>query len=230
MAASQRHSSGSTSELTWYSRFAILAGAAVLLIQSVTDRGAGPVSLIAVLLMAGGLPAFVAGLIWDARTVSGFAGVRASVVEEGGESTAGTEGAGPETDEVEVLHSNEVLEAAGPDGGPSVEAEVPAANSVEAAPPVETPAPTPVEVTTTSVPPKPQLRVRTEEIAEDNRLAQAPCVHCRLPLGAGAVVAFCPVCARPQHAACWIDNHFRCSTPGCTGRGSLEAPSLPGEE
>jgi hypothetical protein len=229
MAASQKPSSGSTSELTWYSRFAVLAGAAVLLIQSVTDRGAGPVSLIAVLLMAGGLPAFVAGLIWDARTVSGTAGARPAVVKDDDESAASTEEAGPATDEVVSLPATDALEPVEHDSEPSGETVVPAANSVEAAPPVEISVSNPVQVTTTPAP-KPQLRVRTEEIAEDNRLAQAPCVHCRLPLGAGAVVAFCPVCARPQHASCWIDNHFRCSTPGCTGRGSLEAPSLPGEE
>jgi hypothetical protein len=230
MAARQDPVSGHTSELTWYSRFAVLVGAAVLLLQSVTDRGAGPVSLIAVLLMAGGLPAFITGLIWDARTVAGTAGAQPSVVEEDSEIGVKSERAEPEIEELDALPPGDSLEGIEPDSDVSSEAEGPAATSLETAPPVETSMTAPVEVPQSPIPSKVQLRVRTEEIAEDNRLAQAPCVHCRLPLGARAVVAFCPVCERPQHAACWIDNHFRCSTPGCTGRGSLEAPSVPGEE
>lgn len=56
-----------TSELTWYSRTTVLGGCLVLVVQAVTQRGVGIVTVLAVLAVSLGLVAFVWGLIADAR-------------------------------------------------------------------------------------------------------------------------------------------------------------------
>ena len=57
-----------TNELEWYSRLAIWAGIAVLLIQSATGENPSWVTLIAVVLLAGGLGVFVVALARDRDT------------------------------------------------------------------------------------------------------------------------------------------------------------------
>jgi hypothetical protein len=49
-------------DLVWYSRFAVLVGALVLLVQSVSGRGVGFVTLLGILLLCFGFLSFVAGL------------------------------------------------------------------------------------------------------------------------------------------------------------------------
>src|SRR5205823_3264193 len=52
----------SMSDFTWYSRLAVWAGLAVLLVQSVTGRGVGIMTALAVIAPFSGLIAFLGGL------------------------------------------------------------------------------------------------------------------------------------------------------------------------
>ncbi|MDQ2741160.1 MAG: hypothetical protein M3Z66_02520 [Chloroflexota bacterium] len=49
-------------EFLWYSRFILWVGALVLLIEALTGRSSGPITVIAVLCLFGGLIAFVIAL------------------------------------------------------------------------------------------------------------------------------------------------------------------------
>lgn len=187
-----------TSEFTWYSRFAIWAGAAVILAQSVAGRGAGLMSLLAVLLMGGGLVAFLAGLAWD--TYAPASAVPAQKADETPEPHA------PTATAVTASMPQEVATVA--PHAPEPDEPAVAASAAVQAPRHDAP-----------------VRVRTEEITATSSRAGVECIRCRKPLVAGQVAAACPRCGAPQHAACWIENHFCCSTPGCAGRGSLEAPT-----
>jgi hypothetical protein len=57
------------SEFTWYSRLLVWVGAVILLVESVTGRTLGLVTVIGVLALGGGLIAFIAGLALDSRPV-----------------------------------------------------------------------------------------------------------------------------------------------------------------
>lgn len=59
--------------LLWYSRYAVWVGAIVLLLQSVTGRSIGLVSLLAVILLAGGLLLFLLTLSWDSLPLARMA-------------------------------------------------------------------------------------------------------------------------------------------------------------
>lgn len=72
-----------TSELTWYSRLAVLAGSLILVIQAVTGHGASVLTVVAVLAVSCGLVAFIAGLAGDGRRMAvGHADVQRGPVEE----------------------------------------------------------------------------------------------------------------------------------------------------
>src|SRR5881227_2046890 len=53
---------GETSPLTWYGRLGVWLGAFMLLLQSVTGRGAGVTTVVAVAALTIGLTVFLAGL------------------------------------------------------------------------------------------------------------------------------------------------------------------------
>lgn len=57
-------------DLLWYGRMAIWLGSAVLLIQAVLGRGAGPTTVIAALVVTVGLVAFIAGLALPVQRTS----------------------------------------------------------------------------------------------------------------------------------------------------------------
>jgi hypothetical protein len=206
------------SEITWYSRFAIWVGAIVLLVQAVAGRGAGFMSLVSVILMSVGLAGFVFGLIWDGRE-------RRVIPQE----AVAVPNVAPNLEETDATAADATAEApvAAPD---SEEAELP----MEEEPEIAAPAPLEPEVqVATASAPQPAAgnnRVETEEISIGSVLIGRPCIRCGNPLLLDQMAATCPVCKNPQHAACWIENHFRCSTPGCAGRGSLEAPKSSGDE
>jgi hypothetical protein len=208
------------SEITWYSRFAIWVGAVVLLVQALAGRGTGFMSFISVVLMAGGLAGFVFGLIWDARAP------RPSAQAEPGVLAREPEAVLPRTDEVQAETFVEVAEVE-PETSSQAAETVPedeVTSTARAEPEVQVsvdPAPTPMTLSN---------RVETEEIASGSVLIGRACVRCGRLLLMEQMAATCPVCRNPQHAACWIENHFRCSTPGCGGRGSLEAPRTSSED
>ena len=56
-------------DLVWYSRFAVLVGALLLLVQSVTGSAVGPITLVGVLLLCIGFVVFITALaLADRRT------------------------------------------------------------------------------------------------------------------------------------------------------------------
>ena len=66
-----------------------------------------------------------------------------------------------------------------------------------------------------------QSRVVTFEASEGEAVA---CMRCGQVMNPGQVAARCPVCGSAHHGSCWVENHFHCSAPDCSGHGSLEAP------
>jgi hypothetical protein len=202
------------SEITWYSRFAIWVGAVVLLVQAIAGHGAGFMSFISVVLMIGGLAGFLLGLMWDARAPTHVAGEEGVVIAREPETFSHGAGEAQAATSAEVSH----LEPALPESASETAPEAEAASPARAEPEIRIPAgsePSPMTLSD---------RVETEEIAMGSVLIGRSCVRCRQLLLMGQVAATCPVCRNPQHAACWIENHFRCSVAGCSGRGSLEAP------
>jgi hypothetical protein len=217
------------SEITWYSRFAIWVGAIVLLVQAVAGRGAGFMSLVSIVLMLVGLAGFLFGLMWDEREPRLIREEAATVpnVEPDSEETRATEveAAHRPPEEVAVLPQPPAQASTPPEHAQvPIEEDQAAAGQVSIEP----------EVQTTTAPAghaaSASNRVETEEIAIGSVLIGRSCIRCGNPLLLDQMAATCPVCRNPQHAGCWIENHFRCSTPGCSGRGSLEAPKSSDEE
>jgi hypothetical protein len=213
------------SELTWYSRFAVWVGAVVLLAQAIAGRGAGVMSAFAVLILAVGFVVFLSSL--------GLAGRRVRV----GLDEVGRDGA-PEsavTEEPSVDRGATVGEEVAGKMVAATEAE-PNEGETAGAGHVHTAVERTETVAETVAPSPPRVagvlpaRVRTHEVGSDSTVLEVYCVHCTRRFSTGQVLVICPICGAPQHAGCWIENRFRCSTPGCSGRGSLEAPeSVDGE-
>lgn len=67
--------------------------------------------------------------------------------------------------------------------------------------------------------------LQTQRLATDSPLVGASCAVCGKRLRAEQVIVRCPECAAVQHASCWTENGFACAVEGCTGQGSLRAPS-----
>ncbi|MDQ2742545.1 MAG: hypothetical protein M3Z66_09670 [Chloroflexota bacterium] len=217
------------SEFTWYSRLAVWAGVAVLLVQSASGRSVGLMTVTGVLLLAAGLVFFIGGLLADARRPL-------SMTPDRAETPAAT-GAGPEAarrkrgvqpaapppselpeDRTERAHVDDVTVPE-----PPVPGEAP-----EAAPEPSLAA----AVVSLDTDPGARVaadRVETRELAEGDAELTATCTRCGRVFEAGQVVAVCPRCAQLHHASCWIDHRFHCSHHGCEGRGSLEAPNVRGE-
>jgi hypothetical protein len=175
-------------EVTWYSRLATWAGALVLLVQSVTGRSTGIMTLIGVILLAGGFTAFLSGLVSDSRRVlatplSDMEPAPSDVGEVAPPDTA-------ETEQPLVEGASEPLSAS------RVHAEVSAR----------------------------PLTIVTEEVTAASSLCGTSCQHCGREIAPGQMAARCPLCGAAHHGACWIDNRFHCSTPGCPGHGNLVAP------
>jgi len=214
------------SEFTWYSRLAIWAGAAVLLVQSASGRSVGLMTVTGVVLLAAGLVFFVGGLLADARRpLSTTTDPAKTPAETGAGSKAARRtrdvqpAASPPSespqDRVEYSHVDDVMVAE-----PTVRGEASAAPPG----PVLAPAAVPLErdVAARGV----VDRVETRELAEGDAELTATCTRCGRVFEVGQVVAVCPRCAHLHHASCWIDHRFHCSHEGCEGRGSLEAPNL----
>jgi hypothetical protein len=226
------------SELTWYSRFAVWVGAAVLLVQAIAGRGAGLMSLIAVVLMAAGLMAFLAGLVVDGRAVR--AQLEPALTESDAGLTASDASAEPDGDAglAAVLESEPSAMAETATLSSEPEDSIPAPGVLDSETGLASPRE--VEMTTAArfdpvspeaqhpvpraTPAAPRRSVPTHELDEGTPELGSDCPRCGKALVAGQVIAACPMCGAAQHASCWIENHFRCSTPGCAGAGSLEAP------
>ncbi len=217
------------SEFTWYSRLAVWAGVAVLLVQSASGRSVGLMTVTGVLLLAAGLVFFVGGLLADARRplsmtpdlaetpVATSAGPKAARRKRGVRPAAPPLSESPE-DRIERAHVDGVTvpEPPGREEAPAATREpVLAAGAV----PLDMDRGARVAAD----------RVETRELAEGDAELTASCTRCGRVFEAGQVVAVCPRCAHLHHASCWIDHRFHCSHQGCEGRGSLEAPNVRGE-
>jgi len=213
------------SEFTWYSRLAIWAGIAVLLVQSASGRSVGLMTVTGVVLLATGLVFFVGGLLADARRplstttdlaetpAATSAGPKAARGKRGVQSAAPPPSESPE-DRIEPVHVDDVMMNELPVRGEA---------SAASPKPVLTPATVPVDTDLASR--AAADRVETRELAEGDAELTATCTRCARVFEAGQVVAVCPRCAHLHHASCWIDHRFHCSWKGCEGRGSLEAPN-----
>lgn len=73
-------------EALWYGRLAIWVGAAILLIQAVLNRGAGPTSALGALVLAVGLAVFLAGLMGSAGDAATPAEAGKDTAPDGGPS------------------------------------------------------------------------------------------------------------------------------------------------
>jgi hypothetical protein len=71
----------------------------------------------------------------------------------------------------------------------------------------------------------PVTGVATELLSAEHVAVGTQCPRCASALLVGQLVAVCPVCGRANHATCWMENHFHCATPDCTGHGSLQEPA-----
>ncbi len=221
--------SSAMSEFTWYSRLAVWAGVAVLLVQSASGRSVGLMTVTGVLLLTAGLVFFVGGLLADARrplsmtpelaetSAATSAEPKAARGKRGVQPAAPPLSESPE-DRIERVHVDDVTvpEPPGPEEAPAATRE-----PVRAAPAVPLDMDRGARVAAD--------RVETRELAEGDAELTASCTRCGRVFEAGQVVAVCPRCAHLHHASCWIDHRFHCSHQGCEGRGSLEAPSLRGE-
>jgi len=217
------------SEFTWYSRLAVWAGLAVLLVQSASGRSVGLMTVTGVLLLAAGLVFFVGGLLADARrplsTSTDLADTPAET-SAGSKAARGKRNVQPAAlppsespqDRSERAHVDDVMIAE------------PARREEESAATAEpVPATAAVPLDTRPAVRAATDRVETRELAEGDAELTATCTRCARVFAAGQVMAVCPQCAHLHHASCWIDHRFHCSHEGCEGRGSLEAPNVRGD-
>ncbi|GAC1514554.1 MAG: hypothetical protein NVS2B16_21440 [Chloroflexota bacterium] len=188
------------SELTWYSRLAVLLGSTVLALQSITGRSVGIVTVAAVVATFVGLLAFLTGLVRDGMREAAIHNPSAGIIvhEEDGELVD----VGPDRHE---LQADPALVTAGPARLLRPETE----RTEEHA-----------DGTVTSV-----ASVGSFRVDEVNALELVPCAKCTSPFRVGQIATACPACGTIHHAGCWIDGDFHCAVEGCQGSGSLSAPA-----
>jgi hypothetical protein len=201
--------------LLWYSRYAVWVGAIVLLLQAITGRSIGIITLLAVLLLGGGFLVFIAVLGWDGLGLP--LQLEMVMMEDGppplapAPSRPERASAGPKR-KVEAVPedppTNRAVEPTGETGAASGPKEPETAPSNAATPQARSP-----------------VRLRTQALTADSPLVGASCGVCSKRLREGQVVVRCPECRAVQHASCWTDNGFACGVEDCRGRGSLEAPA-----
>jgi Prokaryotic RING finger family 1 len=200
-----------TSELIWYSRLFVWVGAGGLLLQAVAQGFVGqrvnaPLALLCVLLLGGGFILFVVCLALEGSPVHVSAPV-----------TAPAPAAEPPLDPSTPVQTQAA-------DSPAV------SNQIKDASPIS--APTEAAVTakhSTAAPPTTRIAssrtVQTIELAEGDGLIGAVCPVCEQRLRVDQLAAACPECGLAHHASCWTENRFRCGRQGCSGSGSLQAPS-----
>ena len=183
------------SEFTWYSRLAVLGGVLVLIVQSVSGRAVGALTVLAVLAVFFGLIAFLGGLAYDG---SGPAAAAIDLVDDA-----------PKQGNTEVKREDDAQPAV---NQTPAEAEPPQPEHEE-----QTTAPIDAAGARSEA-------VSTFRVDDDLAGRLLPCPACGRVPGAGQIGARCGVCGSVHHASCWIDTDFHCAAPGCSGAGSLEAP------
>ncbi len=181
-------------DVAWYSRLAIWLGAAVLLVESVTARSLGIVTVLAVLALALGLLGFSGGLAFHHRGLGRLLDALAGEPLPAVQSSVHQDQTAPIT---------------------VVEREAVIAVAMEPTPAA------PVEQIVESPSARGAL---SREVRADDALAGSECRQCGMPLELGDVAAICRRCGSIHHAACWVVNHFHCASAGCTGHGGLLAP------
>jgi hypothetical protein len=227
----------------------------MLLVQSVLGRQAGPVTVLAVLLLGIGFLCFLIGLAVDSRVPGARLQTRSfPPVRDSHEAPAEMSGKS-----IGPRRSDTTPE---PDASPMVAAEAteqekpgteftaspgiaPAASSPARRPKFRerakksesqrerrsesvlepVQAPEPASEQAQPVVDAPSVGVETELLTPTSVAVGAECPRCGSSLRVGQLSADCPVCGRTHHAICWMENHFHGGAPDCIGRGSLEAPS-----
>jgi hypothetical protein len=184
-------------EYVWYSRLAVWVGCVILLAQAIAGRGASVMTVAGVILLSLGFVAFVGTL------------ARSSLVTD---SQTGSSTVSPPTRDSESGSGASSLDD-------SVGRTV--AGKEEVVPTIITG----VDETVTSSATSPvDQGIETVDVSETSAEFGSICPRCTLELKEGHISAACPLCGTTHHAACWIENHFRCSAPGCKGSGNLAAP------
>jgi hypothetical protein len=191
---------GETSPLTWYGRLGVWLGAFMLLLQSVTGRGAGVTTVVAVAALTIGLTVFLAGLAsaaFDRKAQDSPAEDPAG----DGRPQRTIEPATPDLDQEMAQIEREEVPSAEPVGG---------------------------ELANGAFPRIEERGIRALKVPAGASEAGELCPRCREDVQVGQIAATCFVCGAVHHAGCWVANGFGCATPGCAGRGDLEAPKRDG--
>jgi hypothetical protein len=247
--------SGGLSEFTWYSRLAAWIGAAMLLVQSILGRQAGPITFLAVVLLGIGFLCFLIGLAVDGhvpgtRLLLGADPTETDSREAPAEMPARSNAprrsdAAPEPD-ASLTMAAETTErgkpgtkvsasprtapiAAGPARRPKFRERAKKSESQRERRAESVPdsvyMPEPATGQAEPVVEASPVGVETELLTPTSVAVGAECPRCGSTLRVGQLSADCPICGRTHHAICWMENHFHCGAPDCAGHGSLEAPA-----
>jgi hypothetical protein len=230
-------------DLLWYTRLLVWVGCGALLVEAVSGRSFGYLTIVAIIFLVVGLAGFMAGLALQGRSLSWLlavaeappAAVTESAPRDGHPGTAFSRG-----EEAVIEHAPALPGETTPRqvGGENVAI----ADEVETSRDHST-SPEPGLAKALSyggedLPESPRAkamiygdedpgrarRIRTEELSDRSPAAGGICPQCGSKLQPGQIGMVCWACGAAHHAGCWIDNRFRCATPGCGGAGSLEAP------
>lgn len=182
------------SEFVWYSRLVVLVGALILFAQAASGRAPSVLTLFAILCVSVGLVAFLTALI-----MTGDPAATAGLVVESATQSSSRE----------------------PPTQPHAAAPSPESEALSQQPPQARAAEPPSRVQPAEAPESYQV---ITEVVKADRKPTAPCVVCSSNVQPGQVSAHCPVCRQIHHAACWVENGFRCGRGECSGSGNLQAP------
>lgn len=187
------------SDFLWYSRLLVWVGCGGLLIEAVTGRSFGYLTVVAVIFLVVGFCGFLGALMLEDRSMTWLS----VLAEESAATDAPAHGT--------TIVSAQEREA------PFVEGRTRPADVAG------TPIAAPTQVL------EPESRpVTTQALTSDSLPVGHRCPQCGKILEAGQVVAICWSCDTPHHLACWQENQSHCATPGCAGAGSLDdSPLLP---
>jgi hypothetical protein len=194
-------------------------------------------TLLGLLLLAGGFAAFLSGLVMDARPVTETPAGESTNLAFDGSTMTFPESFENEPSQVQsapqtVGETHSPVEVAATEMAdvsttPTVDADTSTTPTVDA----DTSTTPTVDADTSTTPVvgvPPVMSVATQEVTESSPLRNMTCARCTREIADGQMAAECPVCGSAHHAACWIDNRFHCSTPGCAGHGNLVAPEEAG--
>jgi hypothetical protein len=236
-------------DLLWYTRLLVWVGCGALLVEAVSGRSFGYLTVVAVIFLVVGLAGFVAGLALQGRSLSWLlavaeappAAITESAPRDRYPGTALSRGEDALTEDVAVTQAESEPRQVGGENVAVADgletsgdrSSSPEPRRAEALSYGGGNAPKPPRAEALSYggeDPGRARRIRTEELSDGSPAAGGICPHCGSKLRSGQIGMVCWACGAAHHAGCWTENRFRCATPGCRGAGSLEAPELTAAE